>query len=107
MEHTPTFRVAPPCYDSVEFNSFVARKLEIVGKASLQPVESEAFQIGPRSVGVVRQRVHVGNVERSAWTATNSLSISDPSMVLNICTGSIRRVDLFKVLHPAKAVRLP
>ena len=35
MEHTPTFRVAPPCYDSVEFNSFVARKLEIVGKSSL------------------------------------------------------------------------
>ena len=35
MEHTPTFRVAPPCYDSVEFNSFVTRKLEIVGKSSL------------------------------------------------------------------------
>ena len=35
MEHTPTFRVAPPCYDSVEFNSFVAQKLEIVGKSSL------------------------------------------------------------------------
>ena len=35
MEHTPTFRVAPPCYDSVEFNSFVARKLAIVGKSSL------------------------------------------------------------------------
>ena len=35
MEHTPTFRVAPPCYDSVEFNSFVKRKLEIVGKSSL------------------------------------------------------------------------
>ena len=35
MEHTPTFRVAPPCYDSVEFNSFVARKLEIVGKSSV------------------------------------------------------------------------
>jgi hypothetical protein len=35
MEHIPTFRVAPPCYDSVEFNSFVAQKLEIVGKSSL------------------------------------------------------------------------
>src|ERR1017187_6686031 len=35
MEHTPTFRVAPPCYDSVEFNSFVARKLAIGGKSSL------------------------------------------------------------------------
>jgi hypothetical protein len=35
MEHIPTFRVAPPCYDSVEFNSFVARKLGIVGKSSL------------------------------------------------------------------------
>ena len=35
MEHTPTFRVAPPRYDCVEFNSFVKRKLEIVGKSSL------------------------------------------------------------------------
>lgn len=33
--HTPTFRVAPPCYGSVEFNSFVARKLAILGKSSL------------------------------------------------------------------------
>jgi molybdopterin-guanine dinucleotide biosynthesis protein len=35
IEHTPTFRVASPCYDSAEFNSFVAGKLAIVGKTSL------------------------------------------------------------------------
>jgi hypothetical protein len=34
-ERTPTFRVGPPSYDSIEFNSFLARRLAIVEKSSL------------------------------------------------------------------------
>jgi hypothetical protein len=35
LERTPQFQIAPPHYSSVEFNLFVARKLERVGRLSL------------------------------------------------------------------------
>jgi hypothetical protein len=35
LEHKPRFQIAPPDYCSVEFNSFVAQKLERVGRSSL------------------------------------------------------------------------